>query len=105
MDALAKAFCVGHIKGSGNILADTLSPEDAPNNPQRLYSIWNSANASDARAVIGRKLRANQPPMGIPSDEMQGWIDLYYAYWKAVGEILSVEQGAKSKVRPPLAMQ
>jgi len=101
MDALAKAFCVGHTKGNGNVLAATLSPEEPANDPQRLYSIWNSANVSDARAVIGRKLRANQPPLGIPGDEIQGWIDLYYAYWKAVGEILAVESGGKGKVSCP----
>jgi len=100
MDALAKEFCVGHTKGSGNILAATLSPEEPANDPQRLHNIWNSVQGSDARAVIGRKLRANQPPMGIPGDEIQGWTDLYHAYWKVVGEIIAVQQpGGKGRVR------
>lgn len=99
MDALFREFGIAHTEGVGAKLAATLSPEAPPGDPQRLYNIWNSANHHDAKSVIKRKLLANAPPTGLPNEEIQGWVDVYHAYWKAAGEVISAEKsGSKTKV-------
>jgi|SRR3569833_6872 len=97
MDSLFRQFGVAQSDGNGIQLAETLSPEL---DPQRLEAIWSSASFNDAKNVIKRKLQKNAPPMGLPADEVNGWVEVYYAYWKSVGKLLSVKDDvAKGQVR------
>lgn len=93
MDNLFREFGVAHSEGSGPRLAATLSPEPTSEEPQKLHRIWKSANFHDVKPVMRRKILDNAPPMGLPNDEIQGWVEVYYCYWRTLGEILAIEQG------------
>lgn len=99
MDSLFRAFGHAQTAGNGFDLSETLKPEPTMDEPRRLSAIWNSANHHDAKASIKRKIVSNSGAM-VSHDEVTGWVEVYYAYWKALGEILAIEEGngARGKV-------
>jgi len=106
MDAIFEDFSHAQKQCNGNLLSQTLSPS-RPND--ELRAIWKSCNAHDVKTVIKRGLQSSEigKKGAIPKEELQGWVEVYTAYWKAVGEIFAVRDasGVNSKVSatpPPL---
>ncbi|KAK3394437.1 protein CSN12 [Podospora didyma] len=89
MDSIFDKFAEAQLNRNGYRLAKTLSP-DLPN--EELYSIWNSCNAHDVRAILKRSIQNTATGMDkLPHQEVAGWVEVYYTYWKAVGELLAVQ--------------
>ncbi len=100
MDVLIEDFATAQDARSGPKLAATLSPESPAEDPDRLHRIWVSASFNDIKTTIRRKIQNNGSSRTLSNDEVIGWTDVYYAYWKAVGELLALEEdGGKGKVR------
>ncbi|KAK7914796.1 hypothetical protein PG985_012499 [Apiospora marii] len=99
MDSLIKEFKTAYAGQLGNDLAKTLTP-DVPNNAAQLMSVWESGNSQtikdDLKFLFVRDKSAR---LNISSDEAVGWQEIYYSYWKALGEILAVEGLRKSRVK------
>ncbi|KAK1781860.1 hypothetical protein QBC45DRAFT_404045 [Copromyces sp. CBS 386.78] len=86
MDSLIRTFSSAQTNREGYQLAQTLSP-DLPQ--QQLQAIWNSCGHHDAQNVIKRGIQNSTSGFEkLPKDEVQGWSDVYLAYWKAIGELL-----------------
>lgn len=86
MDSLIRTFSDAQTSRIGYQLAQTLSP-DLPQ--QQLQAIWNSCGHHDAQNVIKRGIQNSTSGFEkLPKDEVQGWSDVYHAYWKAIGELL-----------------
>jgi len=104
MDALFREVGSAHAMRAGNALSKTLNPVPDASNGQQLRKIWTSCNYNDAKAVIRRQMQANSPPGGYDNDEVQGWVEIYYCYWQALGQLFGLEDqnSGKGKVGPHL---
>lgn len=91
MDRLFREFGRAVTDGNGNALAATLAPVSPADEPYWLRNIWNGAGHQDAKAVIKRKIQSNTA--GLSHSEVQGWTEVFYAFWKAIGQILVVQDG------------
>lgn len=71
----------------GPRLARTLTP-DLPT--EKLRKICDSQNAHDIKNTLKRGLQGNAALVGgIDHQEVQGWVEVYAAYWHAARSILS----------------
>jgi len=93
MNAIFNDFRDAYKEGSGYKLSMTLFPVAPPSDPDRLRSFFNSTNYSAAKDDIMDRLLETSIRFG--EDEGNGWVELYFAYWKAVGEILKAEKAVK----------
>ncbi|EQL02787.1 COP9 signalosome complex subunit 12 [Ophiocordyceps sinensis CO18] len=99
MNVLFDDFAKAHAIQNGYMLAQTLSPVPPSGDPHRLREIWQSTNFHSAKGDIKHFIKAQtsyQKGRGLDHDEINGWVEVYVVYWKAVGEILSGENGKSS---------
>ena len=92
MDALFQDFKQAQVIGSGPLLATTITPISPSTDPSRLRNFYNDSSSfsitGDIRYSI---LDHKQTDLRFSKTEGNAWVDLYVAYWKAVGEILEAE--------------
>lgn len=100
MDQLFREFGQAMRRFNGNELSVTLSPVAPADDPYRLRNICNGANHHDAKAVIKRKIQNNSDGLG--HNEVVGWTEVYYAYWKALGQILLVQDKQNGNSNGPV---
>lgn len=90
-------FRDGQSDGSGSLIAKSLAPTTSRKYPDRLASFYYAFDPATTPedlspfrlALFGKlKLRVLKP-------EQDAWIDVYYAYWKAVGEIVKFERSPR----------
>lgn len=88
MERVIATFAQALEEQNGYQLAETISPIAPKTDSGRLYAIQRSCNAysiqSDTRQSIS--------PLHLDKQETNAWVDVYVAYWKAVGEILVAEE-------------
>jgi len=108
MDPIFEAFRKAYNDGDGYALSMTLSPVDPASEPDRLYNFFRSTNyAQVQRDFQYRILHDTASPFKLPVEEGNGWVEVYHAFWKAVGEILKAEDAEKNdeKVRSHYVLQ
>jgi hypothetical protein len=97
MDRFFGLFKEAYAQGDGYGLSMTLSPLDTPTEPNRLSSFFRSTNAASAvKDFKYRILYDNSNPFKLSQEEGNGWVDVYFAYWKVAGEILNAEAATKA---------
>ena len=97
MDRFFEGFRVAYASGDGYGLSMTLSPLDTPSQPNRLSAFFGSTNAASAvKDFKYRILYDNSNPFKLSQEEGNGWVDVYFAYWKVVGEVLKAEAATKA---------
>jgi hypothetical protein len=97
MNELFEEFAAAHTSRNGYAIAQTLSPVPPPHQPHKLASIWQSTNSHSVKGDTKHFIKHNMSYRGsLDQDEVNGWVEVYTAYWKAVGEILSGETGKSS---------
>lgn len=69
----------------GYRLARTLSPELST---EKLRKIHRSQNVHSIKNAVKRGLQGSATPFGIDQAEVQGWAEVYSAYWTATEVIL-----------------
>ncbi|KAK1755098.1 protein CSN12 [Echria macrotheca] len=89
MDAVFEHFAKGQVESNGYELSKSLSPS-LPN--EQLRAIWKSCNTHSVKGVVKRHVHASLDRMNVFAAKedpkyVQGWIDVYTAYWKAVGDL------------------
>ena len=89
MDKLFREFGQAVRRYNGKELSATLCPAAPADDSYRLRNIWNGAGYQDAKTIIKRKIQNNSD--GLTHNEVMGWTEVYYAYWKALGQILLVQ--------------
>jgi COP9 signalosome complex subunit 12 len=100
MDPIFDGFKKAYEEGNGYDLSMTLSPVDPDDDPDRLYNFFKSTNYAQIKKDFQyRILYDNAAPFKLPAEEGNGWVEVYVAYWKAVGEILNAENAPKSNAK------
>ena len=92
MDTIFREFGEAFSSGNGYQLSQTLTPQ-LPKDMLRV--IWKSANHHDVKQVLRRGIQnSNSSPMNrLTRDEIDGWVEVYFAYWKACEHLLAMEEG------------
>lgn len=97
MESIFKNFREAHIAGNGYQLSDTLLPISPSEEPGRLRSFFNSTNAANVKGDIQYNvLYDRQSTLRLSTEEGKAWVDVYTAYWTAVGEIIKAEDAQKT---------
>ncbi|KAL9595574.1 MAG: hypothetical protein Q9219_006370 [cf. Caloplaca sp. 3 TL-2023] len=91
MEAIFTTFHQAQYQGSGPLLASTLSPIPPSHDPLLLRRFHQDSNVFSIKSDIQRYVKI--PTSHLPKPESNAWIDIYVAYWKAIGEILRAESG------------
>jgi hypothetical protein len=93
MDIVFDLFRDAHLTGKGYQLSETLTPVAPPNQPDRLYGFYRSTNAANVQKDIRYNvLYDSTTSLRLSTEEGNSWVEVYVAYWKAVGEILRNEE-------------
>lgn len=81
----------------GDQLAETINP-DVQKNSSKLLALWGRGSLRDVTADLNFLFYTDPTRPRLSKEETTGWVELYLAYWKAIGEILAVE-GRRSDAR------
>lgn len=102
MEAVFGKFREAIITGQGYLLSESLAPVPPSTQPDLLRAFFRSTNYQNVKRDIQYNvLYDTTTSLRLPTEEGNAWVDVYVAYWKAVGEILTVEEAMRtnSKVR------
>jgi hypothetical protein len=100
MDPIFEGFKKAYEEGNGYDLSMTLSPVDPHDEPDRLYKFFRSTNFAQVKKDFQyRILYDSATPFKLPAEEGSGWVEVYLAYWKAVGEVLNAEHAPKANAK------
>lgn len=94
MNELFEDFAQAHASRNGYALAQTLAPVAPPNQPHKLTQVHQSTNSYSVKGDVKHFIKTHMSQRGgLSQNEVNGWSDVYMAYWKALGEILAGESG------------
>lgn len=94
MNEMFEDFAKAHALHDGYLLAQTLSPVAPPNKSYRLQRIWLSTSSHNAKADIKQLIKSQKSQLrSVDHEELSAWVEVYLAYWNAVGEILAEQSG------------
>jgi COP9 signalosome complex subunit 12 len=94
MNELFQEFAAAYATRNGYAIAQTLSPVAPPDDPLKLDSIWQSTNSHSVKGDIKHFIKHNSNHRrSLKANELNGWVEVYAAYWVAVGEIKLGETG------------
>lgn len=97
MEAVIRDFKTAHVNGQGYLLASTLSPLNTSEAPKRLVKFYQSTNHQQVRADLDQQIKlVRKSAPQLSKKEADHWIDVYVAYWKAVGEVLKAEDATRN---------
>ncbi|KAL1854585.1 COP9 signalosome (CSN) subunit [Paecilomyces lecythidis] len=83
--------------GSGPLLAAALTPAAPAQFPDKLRSFYYFTNAVNVSSDLRYTLfQDRNTGVKLPKQEQNAWLEIFTAYWKAVGEILKVEESRSS---------
>jgi COP9 signalosome complex subunit 12 len=99
MDSLFNDFGKAIKAENGYLLAETLSPITTGGNADWLRAIWSSTNHHSVKDDVKRGIQGNISRSSLSFKQVQGWVEVYAAYWRAVGEILAAEDPTTSSRR------
>jgi hypothetical protein len=91
MDSVTALFREAYENENGYRLAESLTPVAPPEDAGRLYSFHRSMNAMSTQSELRNSI-IYKTNVRFTKAEQSAWIELYTAYWKAVGELLAVEE-------------
>ncbi|KAJ5219282.1 PCI/PINT associated module [Penicillium cinerascens] len=94
MSTLAAEFKSAYGAGSGDGLAAVFTPIATQNKPYRLQSFYDFTNAASLQKDLSFALFHGKS-LKVPRAEQTAWVDIFAAYWEAVGEVLKCEQGRR----------
>lgn len=83
--------------GFGPRLAAALTPAAPAQFPDKLRSFYYSTNSVNVSSDLRYTLFQDRSTgVKLPKQEQNAWLEIFTAYWKAVGEILKVEESRSS---------
>lgn len=94
MSTLAAEFRNAYADGSGHDLAAVFTPIATPEAPHRLNTFYDFTNAAYLNKDLASSLFHGKN-LKLPKAEQNAWIDIFAAYWEAVGEILRYDEGRR----------
>lgn len=90
MGSLAIEFRHAYMNGSGPGLAAVLTPIATSSDPNRLQSFYYFTNAQYLNKDLAGSLFHGKQ-LKVPKAEQNAWVEIFAAYWEAVGEVLKTE--------------
>ncbi|KAH6669511.1 hypothetical protein B0J14DRAFT_121361 [Halenospora varia] len=97
MEAVISEFKRAYKEGDGYGLSQSFSPIAPDSQPQRLYNFFRSSNFANVQKDVKYEiLHSNAGGFKFSSEEGNGWVEVFVAYWKAVGEILNAEAAQRA---------
>jgi hypothetical protein len=94
MSTLAAEFKSAYTAGSGDALAAVFTPIATRSKPYRLQSFYDFTNVASLQKDLSFALFHGKS-LKLPRSEQTAWVDIFAAYWEAVGEVLKCEQGSR----------
>lgn len=91
MESMFATFHLAQHQGSGPILATTLNPIPPAHDPTLLRRFHKDSNVFSIYNDIQHYIKISQSRL--TKSEGNAWIEIYVAFWKAIGEILRAETG------------
>jgi hypothetical protein len=91
MDAVLTIFREAYSEESGYKLAESITPVAPANDAGLLYEFYRSTSAYELQGDLKSGI-VYKSDVRIQKQEANAWIELYTAYWKAIGELLAVEE-------------
>ena len=91
MDSVTTLWREAYENENGYKLAESLTPVAPPSDAGRLYTFHRSMNAVSVPAELRNNL-LYKTEARFSKAEQTAWIDLYTCYWRAIGELLAVEE-------------
>ena len=91
MDTIFPIFHHALYTRDGTVLGNLISPIPPTGDPLLLQRFYKDSNVFDIQSDITQYIKA--PQTTVPKEQRNAWIDIYVAYWKAIGEILRAESG------------
>jgi hypothetical protein len=91
MDNVFADFREAHQIWSGPLLSTTLLPINPASNPNRLINFYRDSEESKIQADIRYHVNA----VRLSNSESKAWVDVFIAFWKAIGELLPVDKLAR----------
>lgn len=96
MDILFQNFEQAQRDGSGPLLSTTILPLAPSDDPNRLRTLFSSANSLSIQQVIRTGLLAHSnTEIRFSKAEGNAWVDVYVAFWKAIGELVAAEESVR----------
>jgi hypothetical protein len=90
MSTLAAEFRNAYVHGSGPGLAAVFTPIATTNSPHRLSSFYEFTNAQYLTQDLASSLFHGKG-LKVSKAEQNAWVNVFAAYWEAVGEVLKCE--------------
>ncbi|KAJ9161486.1 Protein CSN12 [Coniochaeta hoffmannii] len=93
MDTIFREFGEAFAQQNGYQLSQTLTPR-LPRDMIRV--IWRSANHHDVKSILRREIQNSSSTLmtRLPREEVDGWVEVYYTYWKSCEHLLAVQEGS-----------
>lgn len=91
MDSVMNIFREAYARENGYMLAQSLTPVAPANDLAMLYKFHTSVNAYSVQQEL-RNAIVYQNEVKLIQPEAKAWIEVYMAYWKAIGELLASAQ-------------
>ncbi|KAL8994938.1 MAG: hypothetical protein Q9169_005239 [Polycauliona sp. 2 TL-2023] len=91
MDTIFRIFHHAQYTRDGSVLGNLLSPIPPTGDPTLLQRFYKDSNVFDIQSDITQYIKS--PQAAIPKEQRNAWIEIYVAYWKAIGEIIRAESG------------
>ncbi|KAF2189205.1 hypothetical protein K469DRAFT_701814 [Zopfia rhizophila CBS 207.26] len=91
MQAALEPFRQAHRAMNGYEVADSLKPIAPRHDPGRLYTFYRASNAHQVESEIRYALKYSKSS-GLTRNESSAWTEVLVSYWKAIGEILAIEE-------------
>jgi hypothetical protein len=91
MDTIFQEFGDAHTSQDGYQLSRTISPALSID---MLRVIWRSFNSETGKGILEKGLtkasRKGLHGYSCSKQEIEGWVEVYRAYWTAIGELLAI---------------
>ncbi|KAL8643497.1 MAG: hypothetical protein Q9226_008333, partial [Calogaya cf. arnoldii] len=91
MDTIFHIFHHAQYTRDGAVLGNLLSPIPPTGDLSLLQRFYKDSNVFNVQSDITQYIKS--PQTAVPKGERNAWIDIFVAYWKAIGEILRAESG------------
>jgi COP9 signalosome complex subunit 12 len=96
-------FKAAHVTGSGPLLAAALTPANSPDDPNRLQSFYYAIKgvhpANELRHAL---LHDKFTGVKLPKPEGTAWVNIFTAFWSAVGDLLALDDLSYSSSWPKI---
>jgi COP9 signalosome complex subunit 12 len=89
MEDVVRDFKIALEDENGYAVASCITPLPPKNDPGRLYSFYRSSNDYNISSNLRNALIYNGD---LSKAEGNAWVEVFVAYWKAIGELLNLEE-------------